>query len=292
MSPHLGLLVVVLLWGANFTVTKLALPELPPLPFTALRFGAASVLLWVVLARREGAKLPPRDLWGPLLALGLVGNTLYQLVFMHGLHRTTATNSALILASMPTVVTVAAGLLGLDRTSRRQRVALAIATAGVVLVVASRGLDFGAAGIGDLMMLAAVACWATYTLGLRRLGGRLSSLGVTTWTTITGTPVLLLAGLPGLARLDWGGVSAVAWGGLAYSGIFSLVVAYLLWNRGVQRIGPSRAALYTCLTPLVATTVAMLGLGERPGLPHIAGGALIVSGVLLTVLPNLRRTSS
>jgi drug/metabolite transporter (DMT)-like permease len=72
-----------------------------------------------------------------------------------------------------------------------------------------------------------------------------------------------------------------AWAGLIYSTLLSLVAAYILWSRAVQRLGASRAALYTCVTPLIATAVAMVVLGERPGPAHLLGGALIISGVLL-----------
>ncbi len=284
-TPALGLLLVVLIWGGNFTATKMAFADITPLAFTAVRFAFGSVLMWLVLARREGWRLPPRDTWLPLVLLGVIGNTIYQLCFMTGLYRTTATNSALILASMPTVVTVGAGLLGFERITPRQKWALAIATLGVLLVVASRGYSLDGDLVGDLLMLAAVFCWAGYTLGLRSLAGRLSTLALTTWTLITGTPGLVIAGIPSVRRMDWHAVSSRGWGGLAYATLLSLVVAYLLWNRGVRQIGPSRAAIFTTLTPLVATLTAIAVLGERPGLLHLAGGAMIIAGVLVSRRP-------
>jgi drug/metabolite transporter (DMT)-like permease len=285
-TPALGLLLVVLIWGGNFTAMKLAFTEIPPLPFTAVRFTIGSVLMWLLLARREGWRLPPRPTWLPLIALGIIGNTIYQLCFMTGLDRTTATNSSLILASMPTVVTVAAGALGLEEVSARQRWALAIATLGVVFVVASRGFSFeGGDLVGDMLMLAAVICWAAYTLGLRSLAGSMSTLALTTWTLITGTPGLLLAGIVPAVRLPWHAVSARGWGAFAYATLLSLVVAYVLWNRGVRQIGPSRAALFTTLTPLVATLTAVAVLGERPGWMHLAGGAMIITGVVVSRRP-------
>jgi drug/metabolite transporter (DMT)-like permease len=140
---------------------------------------------------------------------------------------------------------------------------------------------------GDLLVLAAVGCWTGYTLGLRRIAGRVSALGVTAWTMLTGTPGLVLAGLPDLANISWKAVPASAWGGLVYSTLLSLVAAYILWSRAVHRIGASRAALYTCITPLIATAIATAVLGERPTVWHLAGGLLIVSGV---VLGNRQRT--
>jgi len=284
-TPALGLLLVVLIWGGNFTATKLAFVDISPLAFTAVRFAFGSVFMWLILARKEGWRLPPRATWIPLIALGVVGNTIYQLCFMTGLYRTTATNSSLILASMPTVVTVGAGLLGFERITARQKWALAIATLGVLLVVASRGIALDGDLDGDLLMLAAVLCWASYTLGLRSLAGRVSTLALTTWTLITGTPGLVLAGIPAVRRMNWAAVSVIGWGGLAYATLLSLVVAYLLWNRGVRQIGPSRAAIFTTLTPLVATLTAIALLGERPGLLHFAGGAMIIAGVLVSRRP-------
>ncbi len=286
-TPAYGLLLVILIWGGNFTATKLAFADISPLAFTAVRFAFGSVLMWLVLARKEGWRLPPRATWVPLILLGVVGNTIYQLCFMTGLYRTTATNSSLILASMPTVVTVAAGMLGFEQITARQKWALAIATLGVLLVVASRGITLDGDLAGDLLMLAAVLCWATYTLGLRSLSGRVSTLALTTWTLITGTPGLILAGVPAVRAMNWGAVSPTGWFGLAYATLLSLVVAYLLWNRGVRQIGPSRAAIFTTLTPLVATLTAIAVLGERPGLLHLAGGAMIIAGVLVSRKPTL-----
>lgn len=288
-SQYVSMLLVVLFWGGNFSFSKLAFVDLPPLAFTAVRFAIGSAIMWFLLERHEPEGRTPRELWGQLILLGIVGNTLYQLCFILGLARTSATNTSLILSAMPTVLTVTAGAIGLERVSGRQRWALALATLGVLLVVAARGIAPGAGDwIGDLLILGGVACWTGYTLGIRKLNGRLSALRVTAITMITGTPGLILAGVPSLIGLRWGGVRPVAWGGLAYSTLLSLVAAYILWSRAVQRIGPSRAALFTCITPLVATLVAMALLGERPTVAHLLGGGLIIGGVVLGNVGGVR----
>jgi drug/metabolite transporter (DMT)-like permease len=148
--------------------------------------------------------------------------------------------------------------------------------------VAARGISPGSGDwIGDVLILGGVVCWTAYTIGIRRIGGRLSALRVTALTMLTGTPGLVLVGIPGLLGLKLGAVHSAAWGGLAYSTLLSLVASYILWSRGVQKLGPSRAALFMCLTPLVATLVAMVLLGEQPTLAHLIGGGLIVGGVVL-----------
>jgi drug/metabolite transporter (DMT)-like permease len=278
-----GLLVVVIVWGFNFSVSKWALGQFPPLAFTAIRFALAAVLLAIALRWLEGPLTLPAGSLRRLALLGLIGNTGYQLTFISGLARTTATNSALVLASMPVMVAGLAALSGTERLDRRSRTALTIAFLGVVLVIVHQGVRFSAATLdGDLLSLGAVICWATFTLGVRRLHTPLSPLAITAWTLILGTPVLLLAGVPQLLTMDWSRVTWLGWVGLVYSSALSLVVAYILWNRSVREVGAHRTAIFACLTPIVATAGAALLLGERPGLVQILGGAMVLGGVVVT----------
>lgn len=283
LSPTMGMLLVTLFWGGNFTATKIAFTEIDPLAFTALRFAIAAVVLWVIVRLVEGGlPRPPKTLW-PLIVLGVVGNTLYQIAFVEGLARTSATKSALILAILPVSVTMAAALLGIETVSRRQKVAVAVASVGVALVLLARGGTIGGPfGTGDLLLLLAVVGWTIYTLLLRHWALPMSSLSLTAWTLYTGTPGLILVGLPQLLKTDWGAVTIHGWGGVAYSSLLSLVVAYVFWNRGVAVLGASKAAIFNTIVPFVATVVAMVALGERPGPLHLAGGLLIIGGVLLT----------
>ncbi|MGH9900612.1 MAG: DMT family transporter, partial [Pyrinomonadaceae bacterium] len=218
-----------------------------------------------------------------LIWLGVVGNTLYQLLFATGLSITTAANSALFVAATPVVVALLGALSGVERPTRNVVAGVALAFIGITLVLAARGVALSSETLsGDLLVLVAAVCWSVYTLGVRSLGGPISSLRVTALTMLTGTPGLVLAGAPQLLRTEWGGVSAAAWGGLAYATLFALVVAYVLWNVSVRRVGSNRTAVYSCVTPLVAAAVAWPVLGEWPVPLQGVGAALIVAGVLLT----------
>ncbi len=275
-------MIVVLIWAGNFTVSKLAFQEIAPLAFTAIRFVIGSVVLWAVLRRLEPpAPLPPGAL-RPLIWLGLIGNTVYQLCFVEGLARTSATQSALILAAMPVMVTLFAWLLGVERVSLTQRLAVLGAFAGVLVVLLARGGTLSGFGLGSLLLLGAVVSWTIYTLLLKRWTVPVSSLRLTAWTLYTGTPGLVLAGMPELLRTDWGRVSWAGWSGILYAAVLSLGLSYVLWNRGVTLLGPTRASVYSCVVPLLATVIAMVGLGERPGLVHLVGGGLIIAGVLMS----------
>lgn len=277
-----SMLLVVLIWGLNFSVSKWSLGQFPPLGFTALRFVLASVLLAAVLRWVEGPlKLPTGAFWR-LVGLGTIGNTLYQMGFILGLERTTATNSSLVLASMPAMVAAFGAALGIERPTANGRRGLILASLGVILVIAVQGVRFSAATLGgDLLTLAGVVCWAAFTLGVRRLALPLSPLAITAWTLMLGTPALVLAGLPELIAMDWTRVTWLGWTGLVYSSALSLVVAYVIWNRSVRVVGSNRTAVFTCMTPLVAMAAAMLILGERPSVIQLLGGGMILAGVIL-----------
>ena len=276
------MLLVCLIWGLNFSITKSAFASFPPLAFTAVRFVIASIVLVPLVRRIEGdGRLPPGAL-RRLLILGFVGNTLYQIGFISGLARTSASNSALILAAMPSIVALLAAGLGLEPVRPRVIAGVLVATLGVVLVVLARGTRFGGGALaGDLLTLAAVGCWAGYTLGLRTVPAGITPLRVTMVTTVAGAPGLLLAGMPDLVAMDWGKVGVTGWGALAYATLLSLLLAYLIWNRSVQLVGPSRTVIYMCITPLIAVAGAAIILGERPHPLQGVGAVLILCGVLL-----------
>lgn len=277
------MLLVVLIWGVNFSIAKIALQEIPPLAFAALRFTGAAVLLWLLLRWREGAHpLPKGALW-KLAWVGIVGNTLYQVGFTIGLTITTAANAALLIATTPALVAFAGALLRIERLGRNTIIGIALAFSGVAVVLSARGLSFSGTGVvGDLLLLGCAICWTIYTLGVRSLGGGISPLAITTWTMITGVPGLLLISLPDLAGTDWAAISARGWGSLVYSTVLAIVVAYLLWNNSVRVAGSNRTAIYGCAIPLVAALAAWPLLGEALVPLQGVGAILIVGGVLLT----------
>jgi drug/metabolite transporter (DMT)-like permease len=279
----LGMLLVAVIWGLNFSVTKGAFPRFPPLAFTGVRFILATALLVPLVHWMEGPTRVSGSVLKRLIVLGFVGNTLYQLAFISGLDRTTASNSSLILSAMPSLTAILAVALGFEPFRPKVLGGVLVATLGVVLVVAARGAGFNSDTLsGDLLSLAAVVCWAGYTLGLRVVPPEISPLRVTLITTIAGMPGLVLAGMPELLRMDWNAVGWQGWSAMGYATVFSLLVAYVIWNRSVKVVGPSRTVIYMCVTPLVAVASAAVFLGERPMPLQAVGAILIIAGVLLT----------
>jgi drug/metabolite transporter (DMT)-like permease len=278
-----ALLIVSLLWGANFSANKYALGVMPPLAFSAARFVLASLLLaGLVAVVRPGPPVARRRAL-ILALLGVVGNTAYQVFFMSGLRTTTAINGSLILAALPVFVAVLGIAFRVERASRQLWLGMAIAIAGVAIVIAGRGVHFSADTLaGDLLVLVSCLCWAAFTVGVRWAGQGIHPLRVTAITTYGGTPGLLLLAGPELAGQPWGSFGPRLWVALLYSGLFAIVLAYVLWSYAVQGVGGNRTAIYNCLIPVFATLVAWVVLGERPGPGQILGAVLVFAGVLVS----------
>lgn len=279
----LALVLVVIIWGTNYTVVKEALGSFPPLAFMALRFGLAAVAMAVVLHVREGWKPLPRATLLKLVGLGFVGNTIYQVCFVVGLAHTTAANSGMLASGTPVVTALLGAALGVDRLRRPLAMGLTLAVPGMLLIVGARGPELDASTrTGDFLILGASLCWAVYTVGIRSLGNELSALRITALTMITGAPGVVLLGLPSVMELKLESIGPGAWLGVVYSALVPLVLAYVVWSRSVQAVGSSRTAIYNSGTPVVAAFTAWLVRGENPTWLQAVGSALVISGVLVS----------
>jgi drug/metabolite transporter (DMT)-like permease len=298
------LLLMVLIWGSNFSVIKRAFEEIPPQPFNALRLVIASIVFLAAIklaqrmARRGDAVSSVFHTKNPLtrrdridlIWLGLVGHFGYQYFFVGGVALSSASNAALIVGSTPAVLAVVSALLGRERISRLHWVGAAISAVGIYLVV-GQGASFGGAHIrGDLLVMASVACWVAFTLGAASLIQRHSPLYVTGMTMIYGGIPYVAMALPQILRVPWSDVSAWTLSAMVLSALLALNLAYVIWYTGVQRLGPARTSIYSNGVPIVAMSVAALWLGEPLTWNKLAGAAAVLSGVLLTRLGRTVKT--
>jgi len=277
-----AMLALVVVWGVNFPIVKIAFREMPPMVFNALRFGSATLVLLAVLGR-GGSTPVPRHAWPGLIALGLIGHALYQISFINGLARTTAGHSSLILAMVPVFVAVLSAALRIDRVSPRTWAGIVLAFGGLVLLVTGRaGLPLIRLTLaGDALTLICSASWAAYTVFSRPYLRTMSALQLTTLTMAAGTPVLILAALPELLRQPWDAVSAASWAALAFSTLGSVVIGYVVWYASVQAVGGPRTAVYSNLIPVVTLAASWLLLGETLAPVQAAGAAIVLAGVSL-----------
>ncbi len=287
LSPDLAIVLLVLIWGSNFSVVKAALAEFSPLAFNSTRFVLASVLLALYLAAsRQVVRFERRDV-PRLVGLGLLGNVVYQVLFIYGIDATRAGNAALMLAAVPLIVTILSVRLKHETISAAGWTGVVLSISGIVLILwgSSRGLSFGSDTVrGDLTMLASAFAWSVYTVLSSPYVQRYGTLPVTAFTMWVGTFGLVAVSTPALLAQDWGSIGTAAWGGWLFSGALSLALAYILWYYGIRHLGSSRTAVYSNTVPIVALLVAWLTLNEVPTWVQVAGAVMIIGGIGLARL--------
>ena len=164
LPVQLGLVLTMVFWGSAFVTSKMIVFEVPPDVGAVLRFGLGAVLMMGVLFRRSARPVPPREVWGRIAAVGIVGVTAFNTCFFHGLALAPASDAAMIIPAISPVFTAAAGILFLGEPARFHRVAgLAISLVGATLFfwgVIAHTSGQATRLFGDLFLLGAAASWA------------------------------------------------------------------------------------------------------------------------------------
>ena len=290
---HLSLLVVVAIWAGSFSVIKALLDDgVSASDIALLRYAIAAPGFAYILWRAGGLPGLTRGDAVRVLAAGLLIVGGYHLLLNIGEQHTTSGIAALVVALAPALTLILAVTLGLDRIRRRHVVGLAIAFAGVAIVVAfgsGSDLSFESAK-GPLIVIGAPLAFALYNVILKPLLGRHDLLPLTAATSLVG-----IIGLVPFARdstvdtvVD---ASAAAAARLLYLGVLATLLGYILWNVGLRGIGPTRAVSYTYAISPLAVVIGAIVLDETVTPWLVLGGALVIGGIVLTQRASVRRRS-
>ena len=285
MPPRLGALLAVLFWGLSFVATKAAVREVSPFALVFARAGLGTTLLVVILARRGAQWVPPRSAWPSLAVMGFVGVAFHQGLQAYALTLTSAVHTGWLIGLTPIWSAVLAALVLHERFGARKLLGLTLGFAGALIVV-TRGrlgpeLAYLPSTRGDLLILLSTINWAVYSvLGhpvLKRLGAPRATLGAMAvgWLLLA-VHVHWTGSWRDYARLSATGWLAVLFLGLACSGL-----GYLFWYGALEKIEASRVGALLYLEPLVTFAAAAALLGERVQLVTVAGGMLLLVGVVL-----------
>lgn len=269
--------------AGTYLAAKRALGELSPWELALARFSLAG-LFYAALAARQRVVIPRRDLVG-LALLGLVAIPVNQGFFLWGMARTTPGHGALLYALTPIFVFLLARWRLGERVTRRKVAGIATAFAGVVVVLLGRGaLEAGGAEglVGDLMILLAVVAWAVFAVGGKVYAER---YGVRTMTGVAvtfGSLAYLPFGLLASDAASFSRLSPAGWGSVAYLVVLTSIAAYLLYYWAMKHAEASRVAIYSNLQPVFTALLAWALHGEPITAPFLAGGAMVLAGVVLT----------
>ena len=281
MVTEASLLLAVLFLGSNFVAVKYTVGEVPPLPFVAARFTLAGlVALALVRALEPGGEPGRRDLLA-MAGVGVLGVGANNVAVTLGVSMTTASDTALIFASVPVWGMILGSVLGLERPTRGGVLGVVVAIAGVGVVVGGGLGGSGTSLVGNLLVIAATVCWGSYAVLSLSLLERHSPLAVAAYTMLPAGLAAWPFALAGLVGTDWRGVGGGAWAAFAYSTFFVAAFGFWAWQRGISGVGANRALVYQYLITLVGVASGVALLGEGLTVNKIVGGVIILAGVYL-----------
>jgi drug/metabolite transporter (DMT)-like permease len=282
---ELSLAFVAVIWALNFTVIKVTLEEIDPFSFNALRYVFAALILVAVTKWRGFKILVKREHIIPLIGVGIVGNLIYQVLFIVGVNLTNAANSAVILGTIPVWIALLAHLFTEEKLSSNKLIGMIFAFLGVALIIFGRneGFSFNSTnGLGDLIVLASAIAWASYTILSKKYLKLYNSSQYSAFISIVGVIGLLIVGAPSLSKVDLNTISLAGYGGILYSGFLSVGLAYLIWNRGVHKIGAIKTASYQNLVPVLGLIFGVVLLNESLSLIQYVGCFFVIIGIVST----------
>lgn len=262
----------VLIFSLSLPATRVAVIEIEPLTLTVLRATIAGLLaLGLLVATRQ--KLPERRHVGPLLVVAAGVVVGFPLLTALALRHVTSAHSIVFIGLLP----LATALFGAWRGGERPRPAFWLFSGLGSLIVSAFAVyqGFSAAPAGDLLMLAAIiVCGLGYAEGAR-LARTLGGWQVISWALVFSLPLMLPLALMALP-LPWRQIGAPAWAGLAYVSVFSMLVGFIFWYRGLAQGGIAAVGQLQLLQPFLGLLFAGWLLGEPVGWPMLAASAAIV----------------
>lgn len=274
------LLLTMTVWGSTFVVTKELIALWPPLTlaFVRVAIGALVLMPLAVARHRRDMRLP----WGTIWVMGLLGVALYYLTFNVAMVRISASQGALVQASIPAMTALVAVVWLRERASALRWLGIGLSVTGVLIVFSGNSSDgAGSTLLGNALMFASVVCWALYTSMAKRVAG-FDSLVITVCVMGAGSLLLLPLSIYEVASVGLKPLSLLGWLGVLYLGGVASGLAYLLYNTSLRHLDASAVGVYTNLIPVVGVLTGVIVLGEPLSMRAIAGGVVVMLGVWIT----------
>lgn len=283
--PYMEALFAVIVWGASFIATKVALQDISPIAVVWLRFSMGVVVLGIAVGMRRQFSLPGRGEWAYFSLLGFLGITFHQWLQSNGLQTSEAGTTAWIVSTTPVFMALLGWTVLKEALSWIKTSGIFLAFAGVLLVVSKGDLSaisvgkFGAPG--DFLILISSVNWAVFSV-LSRRGLKSHPAGLMMFYVMSlgwvFTSILFFA-QTGLQEIP--NLTPKGWLGIIFLGVFCSGLAYIAWYDALQALSSAQTGAFLYIEPFVAVVVAFFVLGEPITIVSLIGGGVILLGVWL-----------
>ena len=288
LHSYLFLASAMALVGSYVGFSKLLVVVFPIFLLAWLRFGIAAVAMVAWVKRTPGeSRLDTHD--RKLLFLeSFLGNFLFSICMLFGVAKTSALAAGVIMAAIPGVVAVLSAVFLRERISLRVATGIGCAVGGIAIVSMVRHESESGAGslVGNLLLVGAVICEASYVVIGKRLTGNVSAKRISALVNLWGLVLVTPFGVWQAVQFDFGTVSRGSWGLLLFYSLTASMATVWLWMTGLRHVPASSAGVFTVLLPVSAAAVGVLLLGEHFSVVQAAAYGLALAGVVLATWPG------
>lgn len=284
IQAHLALLLVNLIYGANYSIAKEVMPAyVQPFAFVLMRVAGAGILFWIVSALFIKEKIDRKDL--PRIALlAVCGVATNQLLFLKGLSLTTPINAAIIMVSNPIVVLLIAAITLKEKISGNKIVGICLGITGAMLLLLfNKKFSFGSETLtGDIMILINSISWACYIVLVKPLMKKYNTFTIVKWVFLFGLIYVLPFGFNEFRQVNWAMMPDFIWQDIFFVVVGTTFFAYVLNTYALRALSPAVVSIYIYLQPFLATLIAIYYYhNDTLDLRKIISAILIIMGVFL-----------
>ena len=274
---HAALAFVSLLFGANYSIAKVVMPEfIGPHGLIALRVPVVTLLFWLFHWLVGKPVVPAtRDL-GRFFVSAVFGVAINQIFFFKGISLTSPIMGSVIMTSTPIIVLIISFFLLGERITWLKSAGIILGASGAVLLIVSKGVDFSNNTFqGNLFVLINALSYSIYLVIVKPLMVKYDAVTVIKWVFLFGCLMVVPFGINEIKAVNWQQFDSNVWLSITYIVVGSTFLAYLLNMWSLKYVNPSLVGYYIYLQPLFATIIAVLFRGDILTLKHIVFAVMI-----------------
>jgi len=283
LIPFLEALFAVVVWGASFIATKIAVGQISPIAVVWLRFAMGIPILMVAVVMRKQFAFPKGSEWLYFTMLGFLGITFHQWLQSNGLQTAQATTTAWIISTSPAFIAVLGWMVLKEKLNLQQSLGIGLAMLGVLAVVSKGDLAALAVGkfgnTGDFLILISSVNWAVFSILSRHGLKNHSSTMMTFWVMTIGWLLTSVAFIAGKNYVEIPLLDTRGWIAMVFLGIFTTGLAYIAWFDALAQLPAAQTGAFLFIEPLTSMVVASIILNEQVTLVSVLGGAVILFGI-------------
>lgn len=283
LKIHSALLTVGLIYGANYSIAKLLMPDfIDPYGIIVIRVVVGTMLFWIIDGINGGEKIQYKRDYLHFAFLAIFGVALNQLMFFKGLSLTNPISASVIMTTSPITVMIVSYFVLHERITSKKVVGIILGASGALLLIGADGFSFdNETFLGNFLVLINATSFSFYLVKVKPTMMRYKTLTVVKWIFFFGSFMVIPFGLGDLLEVNWSGFTNEAWLALIYVVVGTTFLAYLLNAWALNFVNPTLVGYYIYLQPVFSTVIAVVFRGDVLTFTELVYTLIIFIGVFL-----------